>query len=83
MLSVDECIDKLLACRNALPGTEVNLPEESIIRIVRTARDIFLQQPMLLEIAGLTLSVHNNDNNNRNLFIFLMILFYSSCKYLW
>ena len=79
MLSVDECIDKLLAGRNSIAGTEINLPEDAIIRVIRLARDVFLQQPMLLEIAGFTL--YNNAlrkmyNNNCN-------FYFSSCKYMW
>eukprot|EP00597_Dinobryon_sp_UTEXLB2267_P013757 CAMPEP_0170113888 /NCGR_PEP_ID=MMETSP0020_2-20130122/10276_1 /TAXON_ID=98059 /ORGANISM="Dinobryon sp., Strain UTEXLB2267" /LENGTH=290 /DNA_ID=CAMNT_0010340569 /DNA_START=77 /DNA_END=952 /DNA_ORIENTATION=+ len=32
------------------PGTEVNLPEDLIIRVVKAAREIFIQQPMLIEV---------------------------------
>ena len=49
---VDESLQKLLACRKAPPGTEVNLPEEHIIKIARAARDVFMSQSMLLEIAA-------------------------------
>ena len=52
MQAVDECLEKLLAARGQPANTEVNLPEEYIIKIARAARDIFLQQPMLLEIAA-------------------------------
>ena len=49
-LEVDNAIKSLLAVRNSPPGTEVNLPEDVIIRIIRQARDIFIQQPVLLEL---------------------------------
>jgi len=51
-MNVDDCIAKLLSVRSSTPGTEVNLPEEAIIRVVKAARETFLQQPMLLEISG-------------------------------
>lgn len=49
---VDTAISGLLAVQDSLPGTEVNLAEDLIIKIVRAARDIFLQQAMLLEISA-------------------------------
>ena len=49
---VDGAIEQLLSVKNAPPGTEVNLPEELIIKVVRAAREIFMQQPVLLEISA-------------------------------
>jgi serine/threonine-protein phosphatase PP1 catalytic subunit len=49
-IDVDTPIKMLLAVQNSPPGTEVNLPEEMIIMLVRAARDIFIQQPMLIEV---------------------------------
>ena len=40
----------LLDARQVPPGTEVYLQEEHIVKIVRNAREIFLSQPMLLEV---------------------------------
>eukprot|EP01039_Chlorochromonas_danica_P000681 gene681-737_t len=40
----------LLSVKTAPPGTEVNLPEDLIVKLVRAAREIFLQQPMLIEV---------------------------------
>lgn len=51
-MNVDECISKLLSVRSSPPGTEVSLPEEFIIKVVKAAREVFLMQPMLLEISG-------------------------------
>mmetsp|Transcript_9608 Transcript_9608/g.21053 ORF Transcript_9608/g.21053 Transcript_9608/m.21053 type:complete len:301 (-) Transcript_9608:221-1123(-) len=47
---VDGAIAQLLSVRNAPPGTEVNLSEDLIVKLVRAAREIFLQQPMLIEV---------------------------------
>jgi serine/threonine-protein phosphatase PP1 catalytic subunit len=47
---VDQAIRSLLSVKSSPPGTEVNLSEELIVKIVRAAREIFLQQPMLLEV---------------------------------
>lgn len=49
---IDNAIKSLLSVKTAPPGTEVNLPEETIVKIVRAAREIFLQQPMLLEVSA-------------------------------
>eukprot|EP01031_Cornospumella_fuschlensis_P050073 gene50073-61281_t len=49
---VDTAIKSLLAVKNAPPGTEVNLPEDLIVKLVRAAREIFLQQPMLIEVTA-------------------------------
>jgi len=49
---VDQAIKSLLSVKSSPPGTEVNLPEELIVKIVRAAREIFLQQPMLLEVSA-------------------------------
>ena len=49
---IDVCIKMLLAVRSSSPGTEVYLPEDHIVKIVRSAREIFLQQPMLLEVGA-------------------------------
>jgi len=47
---VDACIAKLLTVRTEQPGSEVVLPEEDIVALCRKAREIFLSQPMLLEV---------------------------------
>lgn len=47
---VDVAIKSLLSVRNMPPGTEVNLPEDLIIRLVKTGREIFMSQPMLIEV---------------------------------
>ncbi len=50
--NVDEAIAKLLEVKPLSPGTEVNLPEEQIIKIVRAARAVFMAQPILLEVSA-------------------------------
>eukprot|EP00118_Oscarella_pearsei_P006042 m.27604 g.27604 ORF g.27604 m.27604 type:complete len:320 (+) comp30203_c0_seq1:66-1025(+) len=50
-LNVDSVIEKLLAVR-ATPGKQVNLPEPVVRQLCQVSRQIFLDQPMLLEIAA-------------------------------
>lgn len=50
-ISLDVALAGLLAVQDSAPGTEVNLSEELIIKIVRASREIFLLQPMLLEVS--------------------------------
>ncbi|CAM9634844.1 unnamed protein product [Phaeothamnion confervicola] len=52
MVIVDASIEKLVEVKLQRPGTEVQLPEADIVRIVRRCREVFLQQPMLLEVAS-------------------------------
>jgi serine/threonine-protein phosphatase PP1 catalytic subunit len=49
---IDSSIKTLLAARSLSPGTEINLPEDHLVKIVRSAREVFLQQPMLLEVGS-------------------------------
>lgn len=47
---VDNAIRSLLSVRNMPPGTEVNLPEDFLMKLIKAAREIFIQQPMLIEV---------------------------------
>nr|CDS29095.2 serine:threonine protein phosphatase PP1 gamma [Hymenolepis microstoma] len=49
-LNVDHVINKLLDVRGARPGKTVQLSENEIRALTIKARDIFLQQPTLLEL---------------------------------
>ena len=49
-IDVDSAISTLLSASTQPPGTEVNLPEDQICKIVRAVRAIFMSQPMLIEI---------------------------------
>jgi len=49
-LALDEIIASLLQVRSARPGKEVQLPAKQITLLCQTARDIFLKQPILLEL---------------------------------
>jgi len=49
-LAVDEIISSLLQVRSARPGKEVLLPERQITLLCHAARDVFTQQPILLEL---------------------------------
>mmetsp|Transcript_4463 Transcript_4463/g.8457 ORF Transcript_4463/g.8457 Transcript_4463/m.8457 type:complete len:326 (-) Transcript_4463:255-1232(-) len=43
-------IERLRSVQGANPRTEVNLPEDDIVKICRAARNVFLSQPILLEL---------------------------------
>lgn len=47
---VDNAIKSLLSVRNMPPGTEVNLAEELIVKLIKAGREIFMSQPMLIEV---------------------------------
>jgi len=49
-LALDEIIASLLQVRSARPGKEVQLPEKQISLLCQAARDVFVQQPILLEL---------------------------------
>ncbi|EDO40085.1 predicted protein, partial [Nematostella vectensis] len=50
-LDVDNVIEQLLSYKKN-PGKQVQLPEAQIRQICQVSREIFLQQPMLLEIGA-------------------------------
>lgn len=45
-------IDLLLSARNKKPGTPIDLQANDITQLCMQARDIFLNQPMLLELGA-------------------------------
>ena len=47
---VDIIIDKLLEVRGARPGKQVTLTEKEITNLCVKAREVFMSQPMLLEL---------------------------------
>lgn len=49
-LDVDQMIQNLLFVRSARPGKEVMLPERQITLLCHAVRDIFISQPILLEL---------------------------------
>jgi len=49
-LAIDEIVASLLQVRSARPGKEVVLPERQITLLCHAARDVFIQQPILLEL---------------------------------
>ena len=49
-IDVDRIIDQLLEVRGCKPGKQVNLPESDIRSLCVKARDIFMAQPILLEL---------------------------------
>ena len=49
-IDIDKIIEKLLEVRGCKPGKQVNLTESEIKGIVTKSREIFINQPMLLEL---------------------------------
>jgi serine/threonine-protein phosphatase PP1 catalytic subunit len=49
-IDVDSIIEQLLAVRGARPGRQVNLTENEIRWLCIKSREIFVQQPVLLEL---------------------------------
>lgn len=49
-LNVNNIIERLLDVRGAKPGKSVDLQQEEIIGICVAAREIFMEQPVLLEL---------------------------------
>ena len=47
---VEGCISKLMSVKSMRPGTEVALTADEIAVVVKRAREVFLSQPMLLEV---------------------------------
>ena len=47
---VDNIIDQLLSVRGARPGRQVNLTEQEIKWLCTKGREVFTQQPVLLEL---------------------------------
>jgi len=49
-LDVDDIIQRLLEVRESHPGRQVNLQENEIVNLCNKAREIFISQPVLLEL---------------------------------
>lgn len=49
-LDVDNIIEQLLSVRGARPGRQVNLTEAEIRWLCIRSREVFIQQPVLLEL---------------------------------
>lgn len=49
-IDVDSIIERLLSVRGSKPGKNVNLTEAEVRGLCIKARDIFISQPILLEL---------------------------------
>ena len=49
-IDVDKIMEKLLAVRDKRPGKQVNLTEQEIQGLCVQAREVFMSQPVLLEL---------------------------------
>ena len=52
--SVDDIISKLLEVRGSRPGKQVDLQEAEIRSLCTSAREVFMNQPVLLELEALS-----------------------------
>jgi len=51
-INIDTIIEKLLSVRGSKPGKQVNLTETEIRGLCLKSREIFFQQPILLELSA-------------------------------
>ena len=49
-LDIDSVIERLLEVRGSRPGKQVNLAENEVRALCMKAREIFMSQPVLLEL---------------------------------
>jgi serine/threonine-protein phosphatase PP1 catalytic subunit len=49
---IDSIIELLLSARNKKPGTPVDLQAQDATQLCTTARELFMSQPMLLELGA-------------------------------
>ena len=49
-LDIDRIIEKLIEVRGSKPGKQVNLTEQEVRGLCIKAREIFINQPMLIEL---------------------------------
>lgn len=49
-VDVDQVIEQLLSVRGSRPGRQVNLTENEVRWLCVRAKDVFTQQPVLLEL---------------------------------
>lgn len=47
-IDIDSIINRLLEVRNHKPGKFVKLQEQEILGMIRTVKNIFMMQPMLV-----------------------------------
>lgn len=76
-IDVDNIIEQLLAVRGARPGRQVNLTENEIRWLCIKSREIFNQQPVLLELeAPIKICGTNNARGALTSQEFLITQFY-------
>ena len=81
-VDVDSVIEQLLSVRGARPGRQVNLSENEIKWLCVKSREIFTQQPILLELEAPIKICGQTTSFSINLIIFTLIL-YTCRRYTW
>jgi len=67
-VDLDSIIDRLLEVRGSRPGKQVQLLEAEIRHLCQKAREIFISQPILLELEAPIKASHNHSMaKNQNL----------------
>ena len=49
-VNIDKILEDLLAAREYRPGKYVNIQENALLGLIRLTRELFLNQPMFLEV---------------------------------
>ena len=78
-VDVDKILEKLLDVRGSKPGKQVNLTESEIKGLIAKSRDIFINQPMLLELEA-PIKICGSNNTKKTL-LFLIISFLFICHF--
>ena len=51
-IDIDSIINRLLEVRSQKPGKQIKLAEQEILGLVRTVKNIFMSQSMLVEVSA-------------------------------
>lgn len=71
-LDIDRIIEKLIEVRGSKPGKQVNLSEQEVRGLCIKAREIFINQPMLIELEAPLKICGNSLLNSLKFFKFIL-----------
>ena len=80
-LDVDSVIERLLEVRGSRPGKQVNLAEHEVKALCLKAREIFMSQPVLLELEAPIKICGESRVSLRKCFVFVLV-FLRVCRVL-